>query len=145
MKTLRVLIVEDEAVLAMGLEALLLAEGHTVVGWATDQNEAMQMIDRGDFDAAFVDINLADGMTGLDVARAISDRHDVLVVIMTANARKVPEDFAGAVGLIAKPYTTNGVRSALAYLRQCFFEPPPKQSMPLSLALAPRFAVSWSH
>ena len=35
---------------------------------------------------------------------------------MTANAKRIPEDFAGACGVIAKPYTERGVREALAYV-----------------------------
>ncbi|MFL5194065.1 MAG: response regulator, partial [Microvirga sp.] len=61
-------------------------------------------------------IHLADGPTGVDVARQLAAQHQVTVLFMTANAKRIPEDFAGAWGVIAKPYTERGVREALAYV-----------------------------
>jgi hypothetical protein len=50
------------------------------------------------------------------VARDLSSEHGVTVLFMTANAKRIPEDFAGAWGVIAKPYTERGVREALSYV-----------------------------
>lgn len=114
-KPLRILIVEDEFLIALELESLLQEAGHDVVGTAATSAEAISLAQTLSPDLAFVDIHLADGLTGVDVARALSDRH-VTVLFMTANAKRIPEDFAGARGVISKPYTERGVKEALAYV-----------------------------
>jgi DNA-binding response OmpR family regulator len=115
-KTLRVLIVEDELLIALELESLLQDEGHEVVGIAPNRDQALALGRDLAPDLAFVDIHLADGPTGVDVARRLSSEHGVTVLFMTANSKRIPEDFAGARGVIAKPYTERGVREALAYV-----------------------------
>ncbi|QRM30470.1 response regulator [Microvirga sp. VF16] len=115
-KPLRILIVEDEILIALELESLLQDLGHEVVGMATSSEEALSLGQDIKPDLAFVDVHLADGPTGVDVARILAAQHQVTVLFMTANAKRIPEDFAGAWGVIAKPYTERGVREALSYL-----------------------------
>lgn len=115
-KSLRILIVEDEFLIALELESLLQDAGHDVVGIAASSEEAVALGRELSPDLAFVDIHLADGLTGIDVARSLTDQHHVAVLFMTANAKRIPEDFAGARGVIAKPYTERGVKEALAYV-----------------------------
>ena len=140
---LRVLIVEDEALLAMELESLVEDSGHSVVGWATSSTEAKAMVDNLSADIAFVDMNLTDGPTGLDVARYIEERHYSMVVFLTANPKRIPDDFAGAVGVIAKPYTMNGLMAALNYLQEGVRRPPPISSLPVGFTLSPSFEREW--
>ncbi|MBA1155889.1 response regulator [Microvirga mediterraneensis] len=115
-KPLRILIVEDEILIALELESLLQDLGHEVVGMAASSEEALSLGQKLRPDLAFVDVHLADGPTGVDVARSLSANHRVTVLFMTANAKRIPEDFAGARGVIAKPYTERGVREALSYV-----------------------------
>lgn len=114
-KLLRILIVEDEVLIALELESLLQDAGHEVLGIAASADEAISMGDALGPDLAFVDIHLADGPTGIEVARQLA-RHGVMVLFMTANAKRIPDDFAQAHGVIAKPYTERGVRQALDYV-----------------------------
>nr|WP_230531475.1 response regulator [Microvirga roseola] len=100
----------------MELESLLQDAGHDVVGVAASSEEALDLGRELAPDLAFVDIHLADGPTGVDVARRLTAERDVTVLFMTANTKRIPEDFAGARGVIAKPYTERGVREALAYV-----------------------------
>jgi two-component system, response regulator PdtaR len=115
-KSLRILIVEDEILIALELESLLQDLGHDVVGIAASSEDAISLGEDLKPEIAFVDIHLADGPTGVDVARELASEHQVTVLFMTANAKRIPEDFAGARGVIAKPYTERGVREALAYV-----------------------------
>jgi CheY-like chemotaxis protein len=108
--------VEDELLIALELESLLQDEGHDVVGIAASSAEALALTAKLAPDLAFVDIHLSDGPTGIEVARQLADQNDVTVLFMTANAKRIPEDFAGARGVIAKPYTERGVKEALAYV-----------------------------
>ena len=45
------------------------------------------------------------------------------VVFMTANSKRIPEDFAGAFGVIAKPYSERVVASALTYVAEAWNVP----------------------
>ena len=112
---LRILVVEDEILIALELESLLQDLGHEVVGLAASSGDAVAQGQALRPDIAFVDIHLADGPTGVDVARRLSGI-GITVLFMTANAKRIPEDAAGAQGVISKPYTERGVRQALAYV-----------------------------
>jgi CheY-like chemotaxis protein len=114
-RRLRILIVEDEILIALELESLLRDYGQEVVGCAASSAEAAELAETLCPDLAFVDIHLADGPTGIEVARRLAAR-GIAVLFMTANAKRIPEDCAGALGVISKPYTERGVRQALAYV-----------------------------
>lgn len=144
MEPLKVIIVEDEALLAMELESLVEDSGNVVVGWATGFDEAKALIDANGADIAFVDLNLADGPTGVKVAEYIRDSRRSLAVFMTANPRSLPENYAGAIGVIAKPYTMNGLMAALNYLKEGVREPPPASTLPVGFVLSPDYAAQWS-
>ena len=139
---LSVLIVEDQALVAMELQFLIEDAGHDVVAWATDMEEARSALERSSADLALVDIHLADGATGTQLASHLRDR-GIPVVFMTANAKRVPQEFAGAVGIIAKPYTANSVMAALAYLHAGVRNPPPASDLPHGLQLSPMFLERW--
>jgi DNA-binding response OmpR family regulator len=141
---LKVLIVEDEALLAMELESLVEEAGHSVAGWATSSTEARQMVDTIDADIAFVDVHLTDGPTGVEVAEYIAKTRRSMVVFMTANPKRIPENFAGAIGVIAKPYTMNGLLSALRYLQEGVRRPPPVSALPVGFTLSPRYTQEWA-
>lgn len=140
---LRVMIIEDEALIAMELEMLLEDAGHQVVGWATSAGDAWAMLEQTSADLALVDLHLADGRTGLDIAKHILDAHPTMVVFTTANAALLPDDLAGATAVMAKPYSTHAVRAALSYLVEGIHRPPPRAVKPALLRLSPRFEDAW--
>ncbi len=115
---MRVLIVEDEVLIALELESLLEDAGHEVVGIAVSAGEAIALGRARRPDLALVDIHLTDGPTGVDVARALSASPATTVLFMTANAKRIPADFAGAAGLIGKPYSERLVRGALRFIAE---------------------------
>lgn len=115
---LAVLIVEDEALLAMDIAATIEDCGHEVVGEAASlaDVEAMHAIRP---DLALVDLHLAHGSSGIDVARLVRTRWPAsFVVFVTANPRKIPEDFAGGHGVIPKPFSRDGLMAALRYIEE---------------------------
>jgi CheY-like chemotaxis protein len=142
-QSLRILLVEDEALLLMQLELFLEDEGHVVVGTAVSSAEAMELASRDEADIALVDIHLADGPLGCEVGRFITQNTRTAVVFMTANPKRIPDDFSGAVGVIGKPYTHTGMKAALAYLVSAVSSPPPTIRKPPSLTLAPAFEQEW--
>ena len=141
---LRVLIVEDEILLAMDLELMLQDAGCVSVGIAANAAQAIGLAEATHPDLALVDVNLSDGPTGIDIARRLSGRTATSVVFMTANVAQLPSDCAGAVGVISKPYTSSGVAAALSYLRQGLLAPPPRLATPSCLQLSSQYKTQWS-
>ncbi len=137
-KPLRVLIVEDEAVQLMQLEAALEAAGHAVVGTAMSAEEALPMIAELRPELILLDLHLRDGSSGLDVARAARN-DDVTVVFLTANVRKLINDMEGAAAVIAKPFSARTLESAMSYLAECVHRLSPSMQLPIGMCLAPAY------
>ena len=136
---LRVLIVEDEALLLMQLETTVEAEGHDIVGTAMTSGEAITLARMVEPDIAFVDLQLLDGPTGIKVARHLRASEKTIVVFITANATRVPEDYEGAAGIVSKPFSQAGMTSILRYLSECVRHPPPHLPTPAELRIAPAY------
>jgi len=140
-----VLIVEDEAVLCMDIEAMVEECGHTVVGDAMCLADVMALSDMAAPDIAFVDIQLADGSSGLEVCAWIRARWDTTaVVFVSANPAIIPADFAGAHGVIPKPFSRHGLASAMRFIGEGMSDPPPKSGQPPSFVASPRIAKLWT-
>jgi CheY-like chemotaxis protein len=141
MRALTVLIVEDEALLAMDMEAMVEDCGHVVVGEAASLDEVRALLHLNPPDVAFVDIQLAKGQSGLDVSLLIRSRWaKTVIVFVTANLKILPPDFAGARGVIPKPFSRNGLISAMRYIQEVVQAPPPSAPMPVSFIAAPPVA-----
>lgn len=109
---LRILIVEDEPVVAMCLEDMLDLLGHVAVGPATRLSEGLALAESATFDAAILDINLA-GERSTAIAEALRRRG--VPFAFASGYGTGPEGFEGAP-LIAKPYRIADVELALAGL-----------------------------
>lgn len=72
--TRRVLIVEDDAMIAMLIEELIGQLACKVAGFASSAAEARRMAREVDFDVALLDINLGHGETSFEAADIIRDR-----------------------------------------------------------------------
>lgn len=141
---LSVLIVEDEALLAMDIEAMVEDSGHRVVAEAASLFDVADLPDDLDPHLAFVDIQLARNTSGLDVARMIRARWpDTIIVYVTANPLKIPEDFAGGHGVIPKPFSRSGLMTAMRYLEEGVCDPPPVSPQPASFVASPSFAEAF--
>lgn len=132
---MNILIVEDEALLALELESELEAAGHNIVGQAMSSAEARALIDSAAPEFAFVDIHLLDGPSGIDVGRYLA-RKGISYVFVTGNLKRIPDDFAGAMGAIEKPYTMNGLQNALSYI-EGYIDGNRRGTIPASLVAAP--------
>ncbi|HVJ03057.1 MAG TPA: response regulator [Sphingomonas sp.] len=97
----RVLVVEDEPLVAFDTEHFLHSEGFEIVATVDSVAEALRVIDAGEaIDLVLADVNLADG-SGVTVAEAACAR-DLRVLFVTADCPK--DARALAVGCLAKPY-----------------------------------------
>ncbi|WP_296819491.1 response regulator [Brevundimonas sp.] len=113
--TARILIIEDEAVVAMELGFVLEDLGHEVVGFATESRSALRHAERGGVDLALVDIHLADGPTGVKLGKTLAQEFGVSVLFITANPGMVSGDVAGAIGVLTKPTDDRAVQAAVEY------------------------------
>ena len=96
----RILIVEDEALVAMELRFVLEDLGHEVVGTAADSAAALKIAKETEVDLALVDIHLSDGPTGVTIGRELAVDHKVAVLFMTANPGMVRNGVVGAIGVL---------------------------------------------
>jgi CheY-like chemotaxis protein len=100
---LKILITEDEPILADELETLVKELGHQVVGVASSLPGALRLAQQSSCDLALVDIHLSDGATGTTVARKLAEDSHAAVIFTTSNPGQVPDDFAAACGVLTKP------------------------------------------
>ena len=113
--TARILIIEDEPIIAMDLEAIVGELGHQSAGIADTKDDAVQMAERLRPDLILSDIRLADGSSGVDAARDILARFSVPIIFITAYPDQLltgqrPEP----TFLITKPFKRAAVQAAVS-------------------------------
>lgn len=113
--TARILIIEDEALVAMELRFVLEDLGHKVVGVASTSKSAQNLARENEVDLALVDIHLSDGPTGISLGLELGQDMGVTVLFMTANPGMVREGVAGAIGVLSKPTDEQAVQTAVDY------------------------------
>ncbi len=132
----RVLVVEDEPLVAFDTEHFLGAAGFEIVGTLDSVAEALQAIDADPtIDLVLVDVNLSDG-TGIDVAKAAYDA-GIQVLFVTGNC---PGDArALAAGCLSKPYPQRDLLAAIDAIEAVLDGQKPKR-LPQSFSLFKRAA-----
>ncbi|ANC52326.1 DNA-binding response OmpR family regulator [Brevundimonas vesicularis] len=113
--TARILIIEDEALVAMELRFVLEDLGHEVLGVAATAQAARDLVSENDVDLALVDIHLSDGPTGINLGRELGQDMGVSVLFMTANPGMVRDGVAGTIGVLSKPTDEHAVQTAVDY------------------------------
>jgi len=106
----RILIVEDEPLVAFDNEYVLQDAGYQVIASVDTVQDAIETIVLGRPDLVLADVGLSDGGTGLDVAYAARDS-GVPVIFVTGACPT--EARALAVGCLAKPYTQRDLLAAI--------------------------------
>lgn len=117
----RIMIIEDEPVIAMDLESVVSNLGHAVVGVSATRDEAVKLALAETPNLVLADILLADGSSGIDAVNDILAAFDVPVIFITAYPERLltgkrPEP----TFLITKPFTREQVRTAIS--QALFFE-----------------------
>jgi len=116
MSKAKILIVEDERVLAADLEDRLLGMSYAVCGRASSGEQALAIVERERPDLVIMDIRLEGGMDGIEASGLIKERFNVPVVFLTAfsderiiERAKVTEPF----GFLIKPFQTMELSSTI--------------------------------
>lgn len=109
----RVLIVEDEFLIALDVAETVESMGLEVAGFASGRSHALALAQTADI--AFVDVNLADGRTGPALGRELAEVYGLTVIYMTANPEEVEAIEVGPLGVLTKPVLPHVVEQSLDY------------------------------
>jgi len=110
----RVLIVEDDLIIALDLEDTVIGYGFEVAGLASSLEHALSLAPMSDI--AFVDVNLSDGASGPAIGRILAEDFGITVVFMTGNAEAVADGVQGTLGVVSKPVSPQTVEATLNYV-----------------------------
>lgn len=118
----RVMIIEDEPIIALDLENLVTELGHKVVATAATRDEAVSKAHSERPGLILADINLGEGGSGIDAVTEILNSFDIPVIFITAYPEKLltgerPEP----TYLIAKPFLPETVQATVG--QALFFHP----------------------
>jgi CheY-like chemotaxis protein len=114
-QTTSVLIIEDEPLIAMQLEALVTGLGHSVSGTAATRTQARAAVAEAMPGLVLADIQLADGSSGLDAVDDILSITSVPVIFITAYPeRLLTGDRPEPTYLVTKPFQEATVRAAIS-------------------------------
>ncbi len=109
--TLKLLVIEDEALIAMQIEGALHQQGHSVVGVVDTLSDAMSAADRDRPDLALCDVKLGGGECGRTVAAALAER-GIPCVFLSGNC---PDEGGHplVLGCVPKPFHVAGLAAAV--------------------------------
>ncbi len=111
----RIVIVDDEAVIRMGLRRILEDAGHTVVAEAASGGEALRLVPEVSPHLVILDIRVTEP-NGIEVARRLKVEYPVPIIFLTAfSDRQLLQDAAEAGGYayIIKPVSERAVLAAI--------------------------------
>ncbi len=127
--TTDILIIEDEPIISMDIEAMVTDLGHRVVGVARTRDEAAELIKDHAPGLVLADLHLADNSSGLDAVNDILDRYAVPVVFITAYPERLQTDARPRPTLlISKPYRPETVKAAISQV--LFFDAKARRETP---------------
>jgi DNA-binding response OmpR family regulator len=128
----RVLIVEDEPLVAFDTEHFLISEGYEIVATVESVEHALVVLGEAEgVDLVLVDVNLSDG-SGVDVARAAHAR-GLAVLFVTGECPG--EARALAVGCLGKPYPQRDLLAAIRAIDRVIGGGKPPKRLPGSFSL----------
>jgi CheY-like chemotaxis protein len=110
----RILVIEDEPLVAMDLESSLQSAGCQVIGPAGTVAQAMSLVVAADYDAALVDVNLA-GHPVDEIAAALAQKNRPFAFVTGYGREALPRGFRDAV-VLNKPFSQEQLLTSLEVL-----------------------------
>ncbi|MDT7953381.1 MAG: response regulator [Acetobacteraceae bacterium] len=111
--TRRVLIVEDEALVALTLEDVLTEAGYVVCGIADRPGPALEIARTLEPDIAVIDVRLAGGDDGIVLAEQLAVSTPMLILFATGNPAEVRARARAGHGCLSKPFQSEWLLAAL--------------------------------
>lgn len=110
----RVLIVEDDPLIAIDLQHIIHDLGYVTSGIANSFDSARGLAPHSDF--ALVDVHLVDGATGPRIGQFLAAEFGISVVMVTANPEVVADGISGVIGVISKPVQPATIKQVLEFM-----------------------------
>lgn len=113
---MRIIIIEDDALLAFRMDDVLSSAGHSVVGFGWDEQSALQIAAITEPHLALVDLQLVKDTSGASVARQLDDRFGIPAIFVSGSperCRALAQE-AGVLGCLAKPFSDDELIAAVA-------------------------------
>ncbi|UZQ53381.1 response regulator [Trichothermofontia sichuanensis B231] len=113
---LDVLIVEDEAIVAWGIQTILEKQGYRVIGIVASGEEAIQQAITAQPAVVVMDIHIPGAIDGIEAARTIQHQLEIPVVFVTAHTDEITVDRAMTIspfGYIVKPFLPEQLQTAV--------------------------------
>jgi hypothetical protein len=115
-KPARILIVEDEGIIASHIASRLARTGYAVAGVAESSEEALARVDEVKPDLVLMDIRIKGAMDGIETTAKLRQTHDIPVIYLTAHTDQQTIDRAkvtGAFGFLTKPIHHTSLATAI--------------------------------
>jgi signal transduction histidine kinase len=112
----KILIVEDEPIIALDIKQRLILMGYEVMAIADSSKTALTAVDRFPIDLVLMDIRLRGNVSGIEVASQIWSEFNIPVIFVTAHADQVTLSQAKAsqpFGYIVKPFENEDLVTAI--------------------------------
>ncbi len=139
---LKVVIAEDELLIADALEEALIENGYEVCGIARNVEQAVVLCELHLPDLAVLDVRLAKGDRGPEIARRLSSKGKIGVLYATGDDARISTlTFADGEASITKPYRTVDVVRALAIVREIATGGTAVPPFPTGFRLLPEFGA----
>ena len=128
----RVLIIEDEPIVALDIEAIIADAGHDVEGVARTRREAVDLFRASEVGLVLADIQLADGSSGIDAVNEILADKNVPVIFITAYPeRLLTGERPEPAYLITKPFMPETIAATISQVL-FFADARPAEPAPLA-------------
>ena len=111
----RVMIIEDEPIIALDIESIVRGLGHEVTGVADTHETAVKLANETEPDLVLADIQLADGSSGVEAVEDILEKMEVPVIFVTAfPERLLTGERPEPTFLLTKPFKTETLEAAIS-------------------------------
>lgn len=116
MDKLKILIVEDESLVALDISDMLVRLGYDVLPSAITFDEALNSLENALPDLVLIDINLGGGKTGLDLGQHIRSKYDIPFIFITSHSDKATVSLAAELhpnGYLVKPFEQEDIYTSI--------------------------------
>lgn len=134
-RSLDVLVIEDESIIAKDIELIVSDLGHRVIGPARTHEEALSLALKVRPAVVVADVKLADGSSGIVAVDEMLKSVDAAVVFVTAVPQWLQTGELTPVLIIPKPYSVDEVKAAVAHATS-------KRAQSMERIMATKSAVS---
>jgi len=100
----RVMVIEDEPLIAMGLRMVLEAMGCDVRAVVDNSTQAVAEAERHELDLILADVRLKGGDDGISAIERILSNREVAVLFVTGNAGELERRGMGHMNVLSKPF-----------------------------------------